>query len=227
MSTSQWTKALGIVGAVWVAAAATLANPVQAPKRVVGSQTVDLTPLFRWWTNQSGARPLTGWVHVTGTVVGTNTTGWVVDAHVETKAPSDSEEGAAPAKAAGTRRILLRHPPLQDRVAFDQLAGQLKVLNYQRAQVADAEAEAHRYLHPGSNGVRRVEFKSQGWEHREVRITEQNAAAEKKRLDYLIQQTKAKLSAWASPDHYELDCFALPTGTAQNRLPVYEHGMSY
>jgi hypothetical protein len=219
-------KALAIAGMVLTVAAAASASPLKAPKRVVNQQTVDLTPLFHWWTNQSGARPLTAWVHVTGNVVGTNSYGWVLEGKVEASVRPGQEEGAASANGSGPKRILLRHPPLQDRAAFEQLAAQYKAWNGQRAQAASAESQAHTFLH-GSNGVHQVRFKRHAWQRQELAATEKDAAASKKALDKQLQDLKAKLAAWPSPDIYQLDCFALDTRTEQNRLPVYEHGMSW
>src|SRR5437667_7193782 len=52
------------------------ANPLENPRRMVGGNTVDLSPLFRWWSKHDGERPLNAWVHVTGSVIGTNAWGW-------------------------------------------------------------------------------------------------------------------------------------------------------
>ena len=210
---------------VWGIAAE--ASPVKSPRRVVGQQTVDLSPLLHWWTNHTGMRPLAAWVHVTGNVVGTNSSGWVVEAQVEAHARPGQEEGADSAAAGGAKRILLRHPPLQDRAAFEQLAAQLRVLNQERAQAAGSELQARNYLHPGSNGVHRVHYKGQGFANREAQAVEKNAATSKQELDKQIKDAKAKMAAWPNAEHYELDCFALDTGTELNKLPLYEHGMSW
>lgn len=202
------------------------ASPAKSPKRVVGQQTVDLTPLLHWWTNHSGARPLTAWVHVTGTIVGTNAYGWVVEAQVEAHNRPGQEEGAEAAADGGQKRILLRHPPLQDRSAFEQLSAQLKALEQQRNQASGMEAQARNYLHP-SNGVHRAHYKGQAAARSEAGAVEHNAAASKQELDKRIKDLKAKMAAWPNTERYELDCFALDTGTQINRQPVYEHGMSW
>src|ERR1041385_5018948 len=58
------------------------ANPLKSPRRTINQYVVDLNPLFRWWTNRAGARPLEAWVHITGQIVGTNAWGWVLHAHI-------------------------------------------------------------------------------------------------------------------------------------------------
>ena len=48
------------------------ADPCNSPKRMIGGGTVDLQPLFEWWSNQKeGKRPLPKWKHVRGSVVHT------------------------------------------------------------------------------------------------------------------------------------------------------------
>ncbi len=218
-------KACTVAGLALTLAILAEGSPVKSPRRVVGQQTVDLNPLFRWWTHHDGARPLTAWVHVTGKIVGTNSYGWVVDAQVEGSVRPGQDEGAGPATTGGAKRMLLRHPPLADRAAFEQLAAQLKALSQERAQAADLESQAHNFVHPGSNSVRRVHYKGQAQAKREAIGVEKNATAGKLALDNRIKDTKAKLASWPNTERYELDCFALDTGTELNKLPLYEHGM--
>ena len=59
------------------------ANPLKGPRRAINQYIVDLNPLFHWWTNRAGERPLDAWVHITGRNVGTNSWGWVLHAHIE------------------------------------------------------------------------------------------------------------------------------------------------
>jgi hypothetical protein len=227
MSTAFLKRACAWAGLVLVLTLPAAASPVKSPRRVVDQRTVDLSPLLHWWTNHTGLRPFTAWVHVTGNVVGTNAYGWVVDAQVEAHARPGQEEGTDSAAAGGAKRILLRHPPLQDRAAFEQLAARLKVLNQQRAQAEGAESQARNYLHPGSNGVHRVHYKGQGFANREAHEVEKNATASKQELDKQIKDAKSKMAAWPNSERYELDCFALDTATELNKLPLYEHGTSW
>src|SRR5947208_12843303 len=99
-------------------------SSLKDPRRMVNAQTVDLAPLFRWWTNHDGERPLSAWVRVTGTVVGTNTWGWLLLAHVQE--PPNREQG--PAKRDEQTRILLRNPPMEDCAEFQRLISELKSL---------------------------------------------------------------------------------------------------
>src|SRR5437588_8650738 len=69
-----------------------LAGPLQNPKRVVNGQTVDLNPLFQWWSKHNGYRPLAAWVHITGSIAGTNGVGWIVAGKIE-KSPVHATDG--------------------------------------------------------------------------------------------------------------------------------------
>src|SRR5262252_6910694 len=93
------------------------ADPLKFPKRTVNGVAVDLNPLFRWWTNHSGTRPLTAWVHVTGAIVGTNSLGWTVQGTVERR--SDLPDESEPEKSSPS--FILRNPPLSDLAKFDEL----------------------------------------------------------------------------------------------------------
>lgn len=227
MNTPRWAKYFGVAAAVLLMAMAAVATPLKSPKRLVGQGTADLTPLFHWWTNHAGARPLTGWAHVTGKIVATNRYGWVVDARLETSKHEEQAEGSPTAKAGGNTRIILMHPPLQDRTAFEQLAAQLRTLEAQRTQATNREAQLHHSLHSNSNNMRTFASKGAAWERHDLDAAAKQAAAARKQLDKQIQEVRLRLAAWPSPDHYEVDCFALDTNTGLNRVPLYDHGTSW
>jgi hypothetical protein len=203
------------------------AGPLKSPKRAVDGVTVDLTPLFRWWTNHANARPLTAWVQVTGSIVATNSYGWVVDATVESSSRRTPDEDVPSITPGGHKRILLNHPPLQDRAAFEKLAAQLKSLEDQRTQARDLQKEAQSYLRPGSKVPHPYFRKARVAAWGEAKTTEDAAKAQVVDLDKQIKDLKAKMAPWPSTEHYELDCFALDTGKEQSGLPLYDHGASW
>jgi len=204
----------------------TSASPVKNPRREVDNQIVNLSPLLHWWTNHAGVRPLTAWVHVTGNIVGTNTYGWIVDASVEASHRPGQDETAG--GGGGQKRIVLSHPPLQDRAAFEGTAAQLKSLEDQRTQANALETQANNYIHPGGGNAVRPHFALKTLDLREAKAVQQQAAAQVRELDKQIKDLKASMAAsWANAQHYEVDCFALDTGRDQNRLPLYEHGAAW
>jgi len=219
-SLGGWLVLLGLSLLVWPASA----SPVKNPRRVVGERVVDISPLLHWWTNRDGVRPLTAWVHVTGTIVGTNSYGWLVEAAVENSRSTTREAGPS----GGQKRILLRHPPLQDRAAFEGMAAELKRLTDQRAEASSMQTQANNFIHPWSNNAVRPHFAMKTLDLREARATEQNAAAQGKQLDQQIKELKTKMSAlWSNTASYEVDCFALDTGRDLDRVPLYEHGAAW
>ena len=219
---------LRITGALaWVAVLASnpalQASPLKASRRVVNGQSVDLAPLFSWWTNHSGMRPLTAWVHVTGSVVATNGLNWVLRANVES---SGREEKEAAGSAGGEKRILLRTPPHWDRAEFERLQAQLGPLKDERAKVAAVETRT-KGQSKASNSNRIYRSPRSRARAAQAQETQQEAKAELDRLDKQIKAVEAKLAAYPSRNHYQVDCFALDTGQDQGGLPVYEHGTSW
>jgi len=207
------------------------ASPLKDPKRVLRGGTVDLTPLFHWWTNHAGARPLTAWVHVTGSIVGTNVQGWVVEAQVEhTDRPRTAEGGKD--TGGGPNKIILHYPPLQDRAEFERLSAQLKQLNQERDQVASAEGRAKQDQQVNNRvqaAYRRegVRDRSLAAQNRQDKQIMDQAKAELKPLDQQIQALKTQLAAYPNPDHYVVDCFALDGGQTYQGLLLYDYGFVF
>jgi len=193
------------------------ASPLKEPRRMVNGQAADLTPLFHWWTNHDGNRPLTAWVHVTGSIVGTNTWGWVVQGEIEKTAQTLTR---TPASSAGGR-IILRNPPLQDRIEFETWSAQLKSLEEQRAKVAGLESQAKKSLQSIGHG------RSYRAQHQQLQQTETEARAELRPLDQQIKDLKGRLASYPPGEHYSLDCFALDTGQAYGGVPLLDHGAGF
>jgi hypothetical protein len=227
---------LALAGALFFASFVSLeliASPLKQPKRLVGGQMVDLTPLCKWWTNHAGSRPLSAWVHVSGVIAGTNNSwGWIVEGHADSKTGRDGAEEGSKDPADKGRKILLLHPPLQDLVVFEQLSAQFKSLSTNRAQVVAQEGQlktrqqavskeqeaAHR------NHIRAPALSQ---ENKDLSALDTQAKAQLKLLDQQIQALKNKLAVYPSSDHYVLDCFALDTGQKANGFAVYDHGTTF
>jgi len=199
------------------------ANPARDARRIVNGRTVDLTPLIKWWTNHSGARPLTGWVHVRGPIVGTNAGCWVVQAQVEHTRRSESHGETA---SSASDKLLLKNPPIQEAAEFQQLSAQLKALEEARGQVHSQEQQA-KSAADGIAKEQNVNRRYRSAQRRQEQLTENEAKAELKSLDQQIQDVKQKLAVYPTSDHYEVDCFALDIGQTYNGLQLYDHGLVF
>lgn len=211
-----------LFGALLVLTAIVLhANPARDARRMVNGRTVDLTPLIKWWTNHSGARPLTAWVHVRGPIVGTNAGCWVVQAQVEHTHRPESGGETAP---SASDKLLLKNPPIQEMMEFQQLSAQLKSLEEARGQVHSQEQQAK----SAADAVAKEQNVSRRYrsaQRRQAQLTENEAKAELKPLDQQIQEVKRKMAIYPSSDHYEVDCFALDIGQTYNGVQLYDHGL--
>jgi hypothetical protein len=207
---------------------AAVASPLKDPKRSVNARTVDLNPLLKWWTNHNGARPLVSWVQVTGPVVGTNSAGWIVQASLERTARNMEASSAAEADLPQIR-ILLKHPPLQDRAVFEKLSQQLKVLGTQRSALAAADSDARnrrKAITDAETFNRAYGVRSWGLavERRQLQQNQSQASAQIKVLDQQIQALKQLLAPWPDTDRYVVDCFALDVGQQKQGLAVFDYG---
>jgi len=199
---------------VFLAVASLQAGPLKNPRRGVQGHTVDLTPLFHWWTNQSGLRPLRSWVQVTGPIVATNALGWVVAAHPEHPS-AEARGGAAENSFAGQSRIILRHPPLAEAAVFASLQDQLKQLNAQHQRLA---ASINNLSHPHVRG------RGAGIVNARIKASAQEPKMELEAVDAQIKSCKAKLAAFPDPDTFKVDCLALDLGENHGTLPIYDYG---
>ncbi len=201
------------------------ASPLKDPRRVINGQTVDLTPLFRWWTNHASERPLKAWAHVTGTITGTNTWGWIIDAHIERATPSSGDDTDAP----NDGKIVLRHPPAAEFAEFEQLAAELKDLNARHAKLSGEATQAGKRAQDaatkeaaGNMSFRRTaRLQQQADQSGE---TMKQDADQLKTIDQRIKELKEKLSAFPSETKYSVDSFALDLKQKANGLPIFERG---
>lgn len=207
-------------------AGALSASPLKNPKRMVQSQTVDLKPLFTWWTTHAGERPLRSWVQITGKVVGTNGWGWIVEAHV-TAADTASEDGGKRTRPA-EGKIVLKNPPVAEMTEFvqshaqmDSMTERVKALSTQletsteKVKELNARDNALRQRHSRS---RPLEQDLKKWRAVEKKDKEQLQVANKQ-----LDELKKKFSG-PSGSAYNLDCFALETSERNAGMDVYDHG---
>ncbi len=204
------------------------ANPLQEPKRLINEQTVDLSPLFHWWTHRDGSRPLTAWLHLSGRVVATNSLGWTLDAQVE---PGTHPGRTSQSAAAGRElKIVLEHPPLQQLADFERLAAQRETLKTERAGLAAQASAAEGHVHDLStqqktnrrNAVRASGLAQQVNYWKQV---DKEAKDKLKTVDKQLQELHTKLAAFPDADHYQVDCLALELGQKFNGMPVYDYGV--
>ena len=218
------------VAALFALAAAGLsASPLQHPKRLLSVYTVDLGPLFKWWSKHEGPRPLPAWVRISGSVVGTNVAGWILEADVEKTARNRLEDKDSAGSAAGRQRIILRNPPVDDLVEFEELSSKLSALNARRSSLAAEENDAksrEQAVAEQQRAVRRNSSRSRvlTLEDRQLKQEENQAKAQEKPLDEQIQELKSKLAGYPNRDNYILDCFALDLQSEYEHLPVFDHG---
>lgn len=195
---------------------------LESPKRMINGRMVDLTPLFQWWTNHHGARPLNGWVRVTGSIHGTNSLGWVIAGKPERSTARAGQDGASGANQVESHQFVLKDPPVRELADFEGLQSQLKEANAENAKLQqDAAAAKTREAQVRKNTRGRLR----------ASVTSQLQSIEKadsnlmKNLDRTISQLKQKLAMYPNPEHYEVNAIALDTGTEYNQLRIYDRGM--
>jgi hypothetical protein len=202
------------------------ASPLKNPKRMVQGQTVDLKPLFIWWTTHAGERPLKSWVHLTGTVVGTNGWGWVVDAHIEATEKASEDNGKNQTPAQG--KIVLKNPPTVELAEFVQshaqihsLTEKVKVLSRQ----VETSTEKVKELNAQDQALRKRHSRSRPLEQdlKKWRAVEKNNKEQLQTANKQLDELKKKFPGSAD-SAYQLDCFALETGERNGEIAVYDHG---
>jgi len=193
------------------------ANPLRYPKRAVNGVLVDLSPLFRWWTNHMGDRPLVAWVHVTGTIVGTNSLGWTVRGTADRRsdAPSDSESKVSDA-------FILKSPPLADRAKFEQLLAQraeleakLKGDKDQETELSSEKKHVHRNRALSNQLSQNID---------QAKTSESDVQNQIKALDQELEPYGFKPTGGEDQFKYKVDCFALDLNQEKLGVRVYDHG---
>jgi len=195
------------------------ADPLKFPKRTVNGVTVDLNPLFRWWTNHSGERPLTAWVHVTGTIVGTNSAGWTVQGTAERR--SDLTDEPDPAKYSPS--FILKNPPLSDLTKFDELLAKRAELSVQLAAATNLTHQLS--VEKQQTDPRyRVLSRQLTQQINQSKQTETGVQAQIKDIDKQLAGYGIKATTHGNTPKYKVDCFALDLKQELSGVPMYDHG---
>jgi hypothetical protein len=218
------------------------------PVRVFGSHRVDLAPLFDWWGHQplptnatsytkadididtnsvtDADRPLAAWHRVTGTYVGTLSSGsWAVDAVIYT----------SPTAWVHTR-IVLNHPPALEQQNYEALKSDLAQANQQIAaeQAAYNAAEKARQkdqqlVEAYSRSISKVAstgvnvYTQAAAQQQQAATT---AAAQKKQLEGVRGEIEKQLKTIPAIDgNYMVDWFAVMLGRSKQGLPIYDMGL--
>ncbi len=218
-----------LTGTLWAIVFSTLAGtPLKSPKRLINQNSVDLSPLFHWWTNRAGDRPLRAWIHITGAIVGTNSWGWVVNAQVEGEGTGETTSAAHTGRI-GERKIILENPPRGEQSEFLGLRRQLTALEAQHHAIDSQVAEAERHIkaiadqQKGSrqHHSRRLAQEAASWKQAENQAKEQL-----KPLGKQIAEVNARLATFPDRERYSVNCLALDTGREVGGIHLYDHGMA-
>lgn len=210
------------------------------PVRVFGDNTtVNLTPLFHWWThgNHSGqasasrnggldpSRPLPAWHRITGTKTGDLDYSWIVDAVIYTS-PSTRTNA----------RIILKNPPATEEQLFNNLKSQLaaagrQITNDQRTYQADLKAaqKAESRVQAESRSTnRRTRNNRESYSQQAAQknATATAALTEQKQLEQTRALAEQQFNAIpAMKGKYQLDWFAMKLGRNKDGVPIYDVGI--
>ena len=207
----------------------------RSPNRVFDDDLyVNLTPLFKWWTNQQDGvsvsaftlRPLSSWKRITGTKTKDLSFAWMLDATVFTSPTVQTNE-----------QIILQRPPKNQENEFDTLKSQVaqlaeQVTNAMKSYQADIKTEdrAQARYDAASRSWRwkgRLDASVYSQQTTEERDAANAALNEQKQYQSELDAAKSQLSAFSNSDgKFKIDCFALETGRIYEGLPVYDTGFS-
>lgn len=212
--------------------------------RIFGNHaTVDLEPLFRWWTQQelanrtatnqesiaeAGApqeRPLSAWQRIAGVKVSELEYSWVVDAAIYTSPTTRTNA-----------RIILENPPAAEEQNFYNLKGALAAATQQitndqvtyqadirAAKRADARAQAINRFRSGKDRLNAGVYLQ--WAARDQRAA-LAALDEQKRLEAACRPAEKEYNAIPAVDgRYKIDWFALAVGRSKQGVPIYDLGV--
>ncbi len=180
------------------------ASPCNYPKRLVGGYTVDLQPLISWWSEPKGTRPLSGWKHVTGTMVRDGALGWVIEGRAEGHGQFST--------------FFLKNPPRERLRRFQQLKRELP--EYERA-LATAQDFVSR---PICTDWYESLFAT--WQAPPISASEhREASAILGDLKKTVSRMREEMHAMQDEQgNFKVDAFALRVNEWQQGLPVFDHG---
>ena len=215
------------------------------PQRMISSTQVDLRGLMAWWTNAQALqlrptiktntqpvlppRPLSSWVRVKGSICSEGMMGWIVEADIE-------EQPGASAHS----RILLVHPPKEEKQKFDRLKAESKQDQETQAsantaadanqEIVDEASSKAAALDTISSASPLLTYLVQGDELGYSRAA--GNASDRKKI--MVTKSTASSEAASEADHeleemppgeqYTVDFFALRMAQEYQGLSIYDLG---
>lgn len=180
------------------------ANPCVGPKRLVRGQTVNLQPLMNWWYEPKGARPLSAWKHVHGTIARDIPYGWVI----EMKRENDGQ----------AEMFFLKNPPRDRLHRFQQL--QQELIEYNKANTVVREL-ASRPIYTDWYSYYLTQWTGPVQTLAEYRDAEAALSFINGRLTAINDELATLQNA---SGEFKLDVFALKCEESFEGLPVYDYG---
>jgi hypothetical protein len=173
---------------------------------MIGGRTVDLQPLFEWWSNQKeGKRPLPKWKHVRGSIVRETALGWIITGEAE---------------GESQMRFLVKNPPRERLQRFEDLHRQLPSYEKQRA-------ELNEYL---QRPLRTPYYETFVFDSPLPPISWKDQQAALARLEEIERTMLAIHEEIGSLEdehgNFRFDGFALRLHERYEGLPVFDHGYS-
>ena len=220
----RWCWVPGLIVGLAACSLEARADPLKSPRRMINGQAVDLAPLFAWWTRHNGERPLTAWVHVTGTIVATNALGWTVRGVAESR--PDRPKEADKSAASSHDLFILKNPPVLDQAKFEQLvAAREQVaasLSADKQQLGEVNAQQ-----PRTNRRNQARARELKQEAGNLKQSQTEAEAQLKEINKQLQPYGVSAATGGARPQYKVDCFALDMDQELKGVPLYNHGASF
>jgi hypothetical protein len=171
---------------------------------MVNGYTVDLRPLMSWWTEPKGARPLSAWKHVRGSIEEDTALGWKISGKA-----GDKEHATS---------FFLKNPPRDRLRRFHELQRLLPEYDQARAATEQIlQQPVHSFWDfswmsfQRGGGISRPEY--------------DQATQQLKVLHQNIQNVSTELAPMQDEArNFKLDSFALQTAESYQGLPVFDYG---
>lgn len=189
------------------------AMPTVYPNRVINFHKVDLSPLFVWWDDNQGERPLTAWKHLEGIVERETPDGWLCHGTIEGR--------------SGLQHFLLRNPPRKDLTRYRELETQLAQLEREKADKVEVAGQP-------AYEVWGLGVYSNSWGTADdaalVVPTEsfdqiKQAKNRLHRIEEQIQSVQQEIAGMQTTDgHFKIDVFALWTNRHYQGHPFFDFG---
>ena len=198
-------------------APSTTNNPsFRFPVRVIGSQRVDLRPLFAHWKQGTDAVTNSPWVLLTGTIASDRGGMWVIDGRTTSASGVELHQ-----------KVLLMHPPRAEKESLDTLLAEQSELKKENSGLKGEENSLkkkaasppkptrHHWVSPNYRAI---------MDQKETNVLNEESSVES-RLNQISKQLAAiPTTSSHAGTVYRVDFFALSTGEVQNGMPVLDFG---